>query len=156
MQDWDAIDAVAKQFNIESPTEDTARALLDQLDEQHKRNGEMGDFWRQAFMTNTGAVWSKIAEREGVDRETVMGPDMAKALDHIYDAGAKSKQGRIDALEAEVKALRGKSGALSSSPENGGNGASSGPVPKTVQELQRMSNQDFEKNFDKILAAIPN
>lgn len=155
-EDWNVIDEVAGKFGIENPSGADARGLLKQLKEQHQRNGEMGDFWRQAFMANTGAVWGKVAEREGVDREIVMGSDMGKALDHIYDAGAKSQQGRIDALEAENKALRAARGALNPSPESGGQGASSGNVPRTVEELERMGLGEFEKQFDKILASIPN
>jgi len=155
-EDWTAIDEVAAKFGVESPSALDARGLLKQLKEQHQRNGEMGDFWRQAFIANTGATWAKIAEREGIDREIVMGADMGKALDHIYDAGVKSMQGKIDALEAENKALRAKAGALSPSPESGGQGATNGSVPRTVQELERMGLADFEKQFDKILASIPN
>jgi hypothetical protein len=29
-------------------------------------------------------------------------------------------------------------------------------VPRTVEELERMGLNDFERNFDKILATLPN
>lgn len=156
-EDWTTIDAVAAKFGMETPSATDARGLLKQLKEQHQRNGEMGDYWRQAFIGSTGHIMKKLAEtKEGLDLSVLMGGDPEKAWTHLYEAGAASKQGRIDALEAENKALRAKAGALSPSPESGGQGASAGNIPRTVAELERMDLKDFDKNFDKILASIPN
>lgn len=158
--DWDAIDRVAKTYGLESPSEDDARALLVKLDEQHARNGEMADYWLATFKRGSGELLKKLAaETEGASLETMMTADLEGTFRHYGDAreqkAASEWKGKYDALKAEYDALRARAGALSPSPESGGAGASGGAVPTTVQELERMSLHDFDKNFDKILAAIP-
>ena len=155
-ENWEAIDTIAEKFGVSNPSIADARALRKQLEEQDQRNVEMAEYNETAFKGGVGVILKKISEkREGVSYETLMKTGIEEGYDHVWDAATARMQGKYDALLAEFNAFKARAGALSPSPESGGVGASSSAVPKTVQELQRMSHADFEKNFDKILQAIP-
>lgn len=158
-EDWNTIDQVAEQFGLSNPSAADARALLTQLDEQHARNGDLRLSLHESFIGQFGPAYKAAAERAGVDWEalrTEQNPSitLTRLLDGERDKVKSELDGRIKALETENKALRAKVGASGASPEAGGNGAS-GALPKTVQELERMSLQEFDKSFDRILETIP-
>ena len=164
-RDWATLDAI--HWTDDQGNEyqgfnslDGALDYLQSLDKRSEKNASMLDYWRQAFMANTGATWNAMAGKDGVDKTVLLGPDMAKSLEHLYDAGRAAGEsewkGKHDAILAEYNALKARSGSFSPSPESGGAGATSSAIPRTIQELERMDLRDFDKNFDKILASIPN
>jgi hypothetical protein len=112
------------------------------------------------FIGQFGPAYQKAAERTGLPwAELKAETDPDKTLSRLLDAAeAKGKselQTKYDSLKSMYDALRAKSGA-DGSPESGGTGSSNGAVPRTVEELERMGLNDFERNFDKILATLPN
>lgn len=62
---------------------------------------------QNAFWKDVGQQFSRLAERPGVDANTV---NTVKSIEqvgaHLYDAGAASRQPEIDELRAEVEDLR--------------------------------------------------
>ena len=151
-RDWDTL----AKHNLYSV--DDALDRLQSMEEQKSTNTAMLGYWHGVFIGQFGPAYQKAAERAGIPwAELQAESDPEKTITRLLDAEATrvrtEEQGKYTALKSEYDALKARAGGPS--PESGGAGASSSAVPKTVQELERMSNADFEKNFDKILAAIP-
>lgn len=154
-RDWDTL----AKHNLYSV--DDALDRLSAMETQRDTNTAMLGYWHGVFIGQFGPAYQKAAERTGLSWPEIQAEkDPEKTITRLLDAEAArvrtEEQGKYTALKSEYDALKARAGSDGSSPESGGAGASSTAVPRTVQELERMGLGDFEKQFDKILASIPN
>ena len=135
-RDWQALDAIhwtddkgQQQQGFQSL--DDALDYIGTLDRRSEQNATMYGYLVDAFKHNTGAIWTRAAERAGADPKAILAePDLGKAMNALLDAVEAKSKAHLDAREAtwksEYGALKAKAGSADVSPDSGGTGASSG------------------------------